>query len=46
MADASPCDRCGAPSVAEAGDESLCADCFHEAGSCCGRFGGDEQEAP
>lgn len=38
-----PCDRCGDPSAVEVDDQRLCGSCFHETGSCCGSFGGNDE---
>ena len=36
------CDRCGREALGVVGDETLCESCYHEAGACCGEFGGKD----
>ncbi len=40
--DEKECDRCGMPALGVLGDETLCENCIHEAGACCGSFGEEE----
>lgn len=39
------CDRCGAFSALDLGDERLCEDCYRARGSCCLEFGADDLSA-
>jgi len=39
---AATCDRCGREAAGAIGDEVLCENCCHEAGSCCGQYGSED----
>ena len=36
------CERCGRFGAFEIADRKLCGDCYHQAGSCCPEFSGDD----